>query len=191
MKKLIAITLAALLALSLAACGATDNPANTRPTDKPASGGSLKPADDGYIFVAGASEQNVNIVMGADPAPVLAALGEPAHEDETPSCATDAHDITYFYQGFELTVTYPDNEDPDYITSLRLVDDTYATQEGIYIGAQSADIKALYGEPDKEEGGHCFYRKGLCELDISVGVDKDTGETLVDQIIYDYKFLEA
>jgi len=179
MKKIILITLAALLALGLAACGGGPAEPGGTVTETNILPGN-EAGNHSYVY------EGVAITVGADPGPVLAAMPDQTFEPhEEPSCYVDgATDIQYFYQGLILVVTYPgaaDNEPPR-VVCIRLVDDTVATPEGLYIGAPEEDIAALYGQADEKNDKFYFYYKGQSSLEIAVNQD---GE--VDQIIYDYK----
>ena len=138
MKKLIALILALTMVLTLAACGG-EKPAETT---APVSGGEMAPitpdASSWKYTVRG-----VDILMNADAAPILEALGEPVSYTEEASCAFTGLDKTYFYGGFYLQ-TYPIG-DEDYIYSVWLIDDSSETPEGIYIGAPQSEVEAAYG----------------------------------------------
>ncbi len=137
MKKIFALILALTMALSMAACGGS--PAETT---APISGGAMAPVTpdaNSWKYTV----QGVDILMHAEAAPILEALGEPVSYTEEASCAFTGLDKTYYYGGFYLQ-TYPLG-DADYIYSAWLVDDSSTTPEGIYIGASQADVEAAYG----------------------------------------------
>lgn len=176
MKKLIAILLTGLLAFTLFAC--KDNPpdpSGNTTTTQSAQG----PAQDIYFAPKG-----VKLELGAAPAPALEALGEPVVTLECPSCALQAKDIDYTYQGFKLTVTYPEQGD-DYITGIKLLDDTYTIPGGVTIGSTSEAVFAAWGTADKEDNGFYYYTQGLSTLKITVANDK------VTQILYEYDWDNA
>ena len=152
MKKLFALTLALMLVLTMAACGG-ETPAGTT---APISGGTMAPitpdAGSWKYTVRG-----VDIMMNAEAAPVLEALGEPVSFTEEASCAFTGLDKTYNYGGFFLQ-TYPLN-DVDYIYSAWLMDDSSETPEGIYIGATQAEVEAAYGA-DAFNGSNAYILTG-------------------------------
>ena len=152
MKKLFALTLALMLVLTMAACGG-EKPAETT---APVSGGEMAPitpdASSWKYTVRG-----VDILMNAEAAPVLEALGEPVSFTEEASCAFTGLDKTYNYGGFFLQ-TYPLN-DVDYIYSAWLMDDSSETPEGIYIGATQAEVEAAYGT-DGFNGDNAYIMEG-------------------------------
>ena len=138
MKKIFALVLALMLVLTMAACGG-ETPAATTEPKAPAVVGPTTPDASSWKYTV----RGVDVMMHAEAAPVLEALGEPVSFTEEASCAFTGLDKTYNYGGFFLQ-TYPLN-DVDYIYSLWLMDDSSTTPEGIYIGASQADVEAAYG----------------------------------------------
>jgi len=181
MKKPSTFILALLLALGLAACGGTAQPGGNG-NDPPVNGRPQNIANNHSFTYNGTA-----IAMGAEPDPVLAALGEPLHKHEDPNCAIEGGDVQYTYPGILLTCTYPppDAGDPPFIASLRLRDDSVATPEGVTIGSDASEVTRAYGTADREINGFHYFVKGQSELSISVDSD---GE--VNQIIYQYLFLD-
>ena len=138
MKKILALALALTMVLTLAACGG-DKPAETTAPKAPAVAGPVTPDANSWKYTV----RGVDVMMNAEAAPVLEALGEPVSYTEEASCAFTGLDKTYNYGGFYLQ-TYPLN-DVDYIYSAWLMDDSSETPEGIYIGATQAEVEAAYG----------------------------------------------
>ena len=136
MKKILCLVLALMLAMSMAACGGEGDP-----TTAPTTGGSKEPtpATNGYKF----SYKGTEIVMHADAAPILAALGEPKKYTEETSCAFDGKDKTYFFGSFYLQ-TYPIGE-KDYVYAVWFADDSVTTNEGVYVGMTQKEVEAAYG----------------------------------------------
>ncbi|MCL2107566.1 MAG: hypothetical protein FWH26_10985 [Oscillospiraceae bacterium] len=177
-KTLTAILLASLILLACAACGGAGEETEISANSSQAS---VPPVSTELVFV----HAGTRVVMGGNPEPVLAALGKPLNSYESISCAVDARDTTYRYQGFELTVTYPSLGEP-YVMGVHITDDTTAaTPEGLYIGSPGEDIQRLYG-PVTEDSGFYYCSKGLTRLGLHVGSDG-----AVDQIFYEYLFLDA
>lgn len=106
--------------------------------------------------------ENVEIVLHADAAPVISALGEPKNYTEEASCAFDGLDKTYHYGAFYLT-TYP-LEGRDYIYTLWFADDTVATAEGIRIGSTRAQVEQAYGTDALNAAGNCVRIQGQSRL---------------------------
>ena len=136
MKKIFALILALTMVLTLAACGGQTAPETTAPV---AGTTTTQPDASSWKYTV----QGVDILMHAEAAPILEALGEPVSYTEEASCAFTGLDKTYYYGGFYLQ-TYPIGE-KDYIFSAWLVDDSSTTPEGIYIGATQAEVEAAYG----------------------------------------------
>ena len=139
MKKLIACIVCVCMVFTLAACGnggeatpTKDTPVQTTPnaeaeTTAPAVQGDEQ--EEGFCFVYNGAE----ITLHAPAEPIVEALGEPKKYTESPSCAFDGLDKTYFYGSFYMD-TYPVDGN-DFVYGWWFADDSVATQEGIYIGA--------------------------------------------------------
>ena len=135
MKKIFALILALTMVLTLAACGGETAPETTAPAAK----APMAPDASSWKYTV----RGVDILMHAEAAPILEALGEPVSYTEEASCAFTGLDKTYNYGGFFLN-TYPIG-DVDYIYGVCLMDDSSTTPEGIYIGATQAEVEAAYG----------------------------------------------
>ena len=152
MKKIIALALALMLVLTMTACGGK-TPATTTEPQAPAVVGPTQPDANSWKYTV----RGVDILMHAEAAPVLAALGEPVSYTEEASCAFTGLDKTYNYGGFFLQ-TYPIG-DVDYIYSAWLMDDSSTTPEGIYIGATQAEVETAYGS-DGFNGSNAYIMPG-------------------------------
>lgn len=128
MKRISAFFLALTVAFALTACGETSEVTPTPQTR------------DMFTFVY----KDCALPMNAEFAPLLETLGEPDTYFEAASCAFDGLDKIYTYGGMELT-TYP-NENKDYISSIRLLNNTVSTPEGITIGSTPEEAVAAYGD---------------------------------------------
>lgn len=133
MKKLFCMLLAALMLVSLCACGDDAGANPTNPADGP------KPNEDGFVLVYKGQQLRIH----AEFAPILAALGKPVTYTESASCAFDGLDKTYYYGNLYID-TYPVG-DKDYIYDFWFADDSLSTPEGIYIGATKAQVEKAYG----------------------------------------------
>lgn len=123
MKRISIILLAAVMLLSLVGCGSTD----------------IDPQEENFSFTYNSTE----ITLGAAAAPIIDALGEPRSYTEEPSCAFEGMDKTYYYGSFYLS-TYP-LDSKDYVYSIWFADDSVATNDGIRIGSNKAQVEAIYG----------------------------------------------
>lgn len=143
MKKILTLVLALCLMLSLAACTDSETPAATE---------NKAPATNSYTY----NYKGVELKLYAEAEPIIAALGEPTNYTETASCAFDGLDKSYYYGNIYI-LTYPENG-KDYIYGWWFPDDTLATAEGIYIGADQAAVEAAYGA-DTFNGSNAYVVK--------------------------------
>lgn len=158
MKRMLALILALLL--SLTACGGQGG---TSGGDEQTGGDSDIPApkaNSQYVF----TYRDCPLPMNAEFAPLLEFLGEPESYFEAASCAFDGLDKTYTYAGVEI-ITYPDG-DADYISSVRLLDNSVSTPEGISIGSTVEEVVKAYGEEYQELGQQYAYEDGDALLTI-------------------------
>lgn len=164
MKKLIAILLAAMLMVSLAACGAEEEPNEDLVITRGAEGNEETvtqeeaPETDGgvYVFVA----EGVELIPGAAFDPSV--LGEPASVYEVPSCAIEGTDNVYSYGAYEITAY--DDGTGEVIYSIYLADPSVVTPEGLAVSDDGAKVLELYGETYTEEGTSWIYTSGNTQL---------------------------
>lgn len=128
-------------------------------------------AVEGYSFLY----NEVKILMNVDATPIIEALGESVSYFEAPSCAFQGLDKIYTYNGFEVS-TYPNNEQ-DYISSVYFLDDSVATEKGIYIGASLDEVIAAYGEGYTENSSEYTYTLGESKLSFIIEEDAVTAIT--------------
>lgn len=173
-QRIISIFMSCAVLASLAACGGNSAGNASNPSSGPAgSAGSSAPAKgaDAFSFTINGTKVTVNENMAG----VLAALGEPQSYFEAESCAFEGLDKTYTYAGFVIT-TYPDGEQ-DFINSIRLTDDSSATQEGVYIGCTADQVQAVYGDAKDDHVGALSYTNGdtmlnfILEGDVVVSIE--------------------
>lgn len=132
MKKIITLLLAALMLVSLCACGDDGSADPTTPQGP-------TPNENGFVL----NYKGQQLRIHADFAPILAALGQPVTYNESSSCAFEGLDKTYYYGSIYID-TYPVG-DKDYIYDFWFADDSISTAEGIYIGATKAQVENAYG----------------------------------------------
>ena len=155
----------------LAACGndekvidnapsATQAPANNNGTEdtKQNNDQTQNTKKNGYTF----KFKDVEVVVDAEAASYVAALGEPASYYETPSCAFDNLDKFYTYQGFEIDTYYMNGK--DLVLGVLLLDDTVSTTEGISIGDAKDKVTKAYGEPAEKTDNSVTYKKDNMKL---------------------------
>jgi len=152
MKKLFVCLMAIVMVLAMAACGGTSEETKAADTTKAAE----QSGSDAFVFTS----NGVKVIMNAEAAPIVEALGEAKDYFESASCAFNGLDKQYTYNGFVLS-TYP-KEDVDYVYGVELKDDTVETAEGICIGSSYDDVVAKYGPADSETSAK--YTKGDSQL---------------------------
>ena len=140
MKRFLMIALAAVMLLSLCACGADDPDANA--TD-PTKDGNVTPSTTpvGYTFTYNDYQFGVNMAVEA----VLKQLGEPVQKLESESCAFGGKDTVYYYDGIQISSN--DEDGYDRIYSIYLESDLVSTEKNICIGDSADKVKSAYGEP--------------------------------------------
>lgn len=111
-----------------------------------------------YQFVT----KGLVVMMGADAAPIIDALGEPQNYFEAPSCAFEGIDRIYYFSGFELYTFPVDGE--DFVLSLSLTDDSVTTNEGVYLGMTYDRMVAAYGDDYEQYLGQYTYKRGSSSL---------------------------
>lgn len=129
---------------------------NTDP--QPQAGNSASNEEPGYTF----EYKDVKIAVEAPSAAIVEALGEPTNYFEAPSCAFVGMDKIYTYGGLEFQ-TYTEGE-KDYIATIRFLDDSITTPEGIGLNASVDDVIAAYGSEYKQSFNQYTYTKGRCNL---------------------------
>jgi hypothetical protein len=155
---LIALVLVAgVAAILLLNGGNRDIPGND-PNSQPKTGNSTTNEEPGYVF----EYKGVQIAVETLSSTALEALGEPVNYFEAPSCAFEGMDRIYTYGGFEFQ-TYTEGE-KDYIASIRFLDDSITTPEGIGLNASLEDVVAAYGKDYKQSFSQYTYTKGKCNL---------------------------
>ena len=150
MKRFLMIVLAAVMLLSLCACGA-DGPDATNATD-PTKDGNVTPSTTpvGYTFTYNDYQFGVNMAVEA----VLKQLGEPVQKLESESCAFGGKDTVYYYSSIQISTN--DEDGYEKIYSVYLEDDLVATEKGVCVGNTADQVKAAYGEPGQDSGESCL-----------------------------------
>lgn len=169
MKRTLISMLLLTLIVTLTACGGGDKSSLQVPdADAPAEKSEAPAAPAVPAPEAGSkyvlTYRDCPLPMNAEFAPLLDFLGEPDSYFEAASCAFDGLDKTYTYAGVEI-ITYPDGE-RDYISSVRLLDGSVSTPEGITIGSTREEVAAAYGEDFQELGTQYVYEDGDARLSI-------------------------
>lgn len=142
MKRIGIVVLAVLL--GLAGCG----------------GSGSRIQEEGFSVTFG----GIQISPGAEAAPVIDALGEPKSYTESPSCAFEGVERTYYYGSFYLS-TCP-VEGRDYVYSIWFADDGVATEDGIRIGNTQSEVEEFCGVGCFHGGNACTRTLGNSRLTI-------------------------
>ena len=160
MKRLLILALSLALVLSLAACGGKDDSNSAGNNNQTSTSAPVTKANSKYV----PSYKGCDLPMNAEFAPILAFLGEPDSYFEAASCAFDGLDKTYTYSGLEI-VTYPDG-DKDFVSSVRILDGSVSTPEGVTIGSTQEEVAAACGADFQEIGKQYVYADGDAEFSI-------------------------
>ena len=143
MKRIFRLLLLLTIALTAVSCGTPETPASKK-----------------YVFRKG----NVEIAIDAEVTAILPALGTYKTYDATPSCAFAGEDKIYVYDGFKLQTYQKTAGGADFVYSVVLTDDTYATPEGVTIGSDSSLVLEKYGNPDEKTDAKISYTTGTEQL---------------------------
>ena len=87
--------------------------------------------------------READIGINAEAGPVLYRLGEPVQCTQSPSCAFEGMDTTYYHGGIYLTTATV--EGTERIIRAWFADDTVCTGEGLKIGDSRDRAEELYG----------------------------------------------
>ena len=121
--------------------------------------------------------REAEIGINAEAGPVLYRLGEPVQCTQSPSCAFEGMDTTYYHGGIYLTTATV--EGTERIIRARFADDTVCTWEGLKIGDSRDRAQELYGPEGFREDGIWEAVRGNTRLVITFAEDT------VDGIIYE------
>lgn len=121
--------------------------------------------------------REAEIGINAEAGPVLYRLGEPVQCTQSPSCAFEGMDTTYYHGGIYLTTATV--EGTERIIRAWFADDTVCTGEGLKIGDSRDRAQELYGPEGFREDGIWESVRGNTRLIITFGED------MVDGIIYE------
>ena len=121
--------------------------------------------------------REAEIGINAEAGPVLYRLGEPVQCTQSPSCAFEGMDTTYYHGGIYLTTATV--EGTERIIRAWFADDTACTGEGLKIGDSRDRAQELYGPEGFREDGIWEAVRGNTRLVITFAEDT------VDGIIYE------
>ena len=171
MRKMIAIMLVLMMAVSLVACGSeaelNEDLVITRATEaakeEQAEVNDAAASDVVYSFTA----EGVELIPGADFDPAV--LPEASSVYEVPSCAIEGTDNVYNYEAFEITAY--DDGTGEVIYSIYIIDPNTTTSEGLALGDSLARMQELYGNNYVQNGTAYEYSGNTTMLSIIVQND--------------------
>ena len=152
MKKICVLLLIVCTVLWICGCSA--------PAPQPTESGFALPAESGFVLTVA----DCTITMGAEAAPILAALGKPVTVTEEASCAFDGTEKTYRYEHFCLTTCPVDGA--EIICRVWFTDDSLSTAEGIRVGSSRDAVAQTYGGDVFKDDGLCVLNRGESSLTI-------------------------
>ena len=162
MKKLICLILALVMIACMTACSGSGSSTDNNQDNNTTGSANNTQTEEGYVF----HHNGTAVVMHADAAPILAALGEPKSCTEEASCAFSGLDKTYFYGSFYLQ-TYPQG-DKDFVYGVWFADDSVSTDEGVYVGMAQADVEKAYGADSFDGKNSYVLTKGATTLTVII-----------------------
>lgn len=166
MKKLICLLMSLVLLLSLAACGGAETPPVQDNTPAPTD---TTPQEETPVATESFSFTLAGVTLVPGNAFDADALPEATELFQVPSCAIEGTDDVYNYDTVEVTA-YNDGTGP-VIYSIYLLDPNTATDEGLYLGDEKAQVESLYGTDYEDIDGELVYTKGMTELRIILEED--------------------
>ncbi|MBO4450406.1 MAG: hypothetical protein J5777_07450 [Clostridiales bacterium] len=165
MKRLIPAAIALCVLMSMTSCAASNDT-----TPELVSGGQTKIAASG---ASAASDNNqiedkyyltyngVKIVLGAETAPVVKAIGKEYVYTENPSCAYVGIDYTYDYKSFIIYAQTKDGK--EFINTVEVRDNTVDCG-GVKVGQTLDEAKKVFGTPSSDAEYGIIYVKNGTEL---------------------------
>ena len=189
MRKLILLTLIALLALNLAACGEEDQVAE--PQQQITLGADVTMATKDENATEATTGAEVPVEKPTPQKPVVSsglfcltyegvkitpneafdasALPEALSLYTVPSCALEGTDNVYNYGAFEVTAYNEGNG--EFVYSVYFMDPNMTTDEGLALGDDLNRVLELYGDDYTEESGTYVYTRSGTQLRLIVEND--------------------
>lgn len=159
-----------LVVIIFTGCGKEAGENNPAPTPSiPAASGST-PAPTAETKSKYYFEYNgVKVYMDDEAKPILDELGEPPFGTfESPSCAFQGIDRTYYYNGFELYTYTEADDDEEYFFTVRIMSDAVSTTEGVSIGDKVEKVIEKYGENYTEASNKYVYTDKNTKLSFKI-----------------------
>lgn len=179
MKKFAALAVALTMLLCLTACGgtedaqettastepsapaaaATENLPETQPATEPATEAPAQEETQAPVVDEGTfcfTLNGVTLVPGTEYDASL--LPSPSSVYQVPSCAIEGTDNVYSFDTVEITAFHDGTR--EIIYSIVILDPNVTTDEGLYLGDDTATVISLYGENYQEAGASMVYTRG-------------------------------
>ncbi len=107
--------------------------------------------------------------MDDEAKPILEKLGDPPFGTfESPSCAFQGIDRTYYYNGFEVYTYTEGDDDKEYFFTVRLMSDAVSTTEGVSIGDKAEKVIETYGKEYTETSNQYVYADQNSKLSFKI-----------------------
>ena len=169
MKKMIVMVLAAMMLLSLAACGKDDAAPQQQITmsTQPEETAAQTEAAETQTAPAGSEKEPFAFRWEG----YTAVPGAPFEADkwpeaesmyQVPSCAVEGTDNVYNFGGFEITAFAENGSERIY--SVYFIDPNLTTPEGLALGDGVQKVTELYGEDYAQDGAALVYTAGDTQL---------------------------
>ncbi len=165
MKRLIPAAIALCIMFSMTSCARSNNTTPERisggqtkiaASEASAASDKSKTEDRFYLTYNG-----VKIVLGAETAPVVKAIGKEYVYTENPSCAYVGIDYTYDYKSFIIYAQSKDGK--EFINTVEVRDNTVDCG-GVKVGQTLDDAQKVYGTPSSTADYGISYVKNGTEL---------------------------
>ncbi len=180
MKRILLITLALVMLVSLVACGGNiDDTSDTDDTtDTNDAADTTEPVgdvSDGGAYTV--SLGSFSITIGGDADALNATLGEPLDYMEAPSCIHEGYDKVYVFDGYSIS-TSPKADGTQYVSELSLTSDVVAIDGTLMIGCDVSAIEAKFGTDYTEEFGIRSYALDGATASVMLDGDAVVGITI-------------
>lgn len=162
--------LSALMLVAIMFTGCGKDVAENSPAPTPSTSAASEPTPEAKTKSKYYFEHNgVKIYMDDEAKPILEKLGDPPFGTfESPSCAFQGIDRTYYYNGFEVYTYTEGDDDKEYFFTVRLMSDAVSTTEGVSIGDKAEKVIETYGKEYTETSNQYVYADQNSKLSFKI-----------------------